>query len=607
MAGGKTDESGSKPTITAIPLTQTQVPDKNIPLTSSSSTTKPQTTHATIANDGTLFGVIAGGLQILTDVATYWGKQLSRKLLSQQDPQTYYKHLMSVATNYEQWAAAGLALDRLQGKEKWKLEAASPDYDYELLQDRLAQLKIARETGDLGSMIFILRTSLSRNLGDMGNPKLFGVLSVGTKKLIEDYVDEVIQQLNIICDTDSPDLDNVAKYDFFTNTQRSFGRTALLLSGGAVFGLSHIGVVKTLYETKLLPRIVNGSSVGSIAAAIICTRTDEELPAAFDPNLLDMDFFERPSVVFDVEVFIDAMRKNIGDLTFQEAFNRTRRVLNIGVSSSTVFEMPRLLNYLTAPNVVIWSAVAASCAIPFVYRSAPLMAKDKTGKILPWNPSGHRWIDGSVENDLPMQRISELFNVNHFIVCQVNPHVMPFMQTKPNSSLFTTIVSRGSYLIRSEILHRLGQLADLGLGGSFLYRIRAILVQKYYGDITIVPAIPLTEYPHIVSNPDVEMCTAYTLIGERATWPQVSIIKNHLEIELAIDEILYRLRVRKLDEHSQIQKQGQQGQHGQHINGVDKVNSRRPMRPGFGLTQLESGPGTGPGEAKKIAQRTPSM
>ena len=62
-------------------------------------------------------------------------------------------------------------------------------------------------------------------------------------------------------------------------------------------------------------------------------------------------------VLFDVQVFTDAMRQNIGDVTFLEAFNRTRRILNITVSSSTNFEMPRLLNYLTAPNVLIWSAV----------------------------------------------------------------------------------------------------------------------------------------------------------------------------------------------------------------------------------------------------------
>ncbi len=34
------------------------------------------------------------------------------------------------------------------------------------------------------------------------------------------------------------------------------------------------------------------------------------------------------------------------------------------------------------------------------------------------NVPGHRCIDGSVEGDLPMQRIAELFGVNHFIVAQ---------------------------------------------------------------------------------------------------------------------------------------------------------------------------------------------
>ena len=60
---------------------------------------------------------------------------------------------------------------------------------------------------------------------------------MGTKKLIENYIDEVTKQLNIICDTESNDIDIDAKYDFFLNTQRSFGRTALLLSGGAVLGM----------------------------------------------------------------------------------------------------------------------------------------------------------------------------------------------------------------------------------------------------------------------------------------------------------------------------------------------------------------------------------
>ena len=37
---------------------------------------------------------------------------------------------------------------------------------------------------------------------------------------------------------------------------------------------------------------------------------------------------------------------------------------------------------------------------------------------------------GSIQSDLPMQRLSEIFNVNHFIVCQVNPHIVPVLRYK---------------------------------------------------------------------------------------------------------------------------------------------------------------------------------
>lgn len=67
------------------------------------------------------------------------------------------------------------------------------------------------------------------------------------------------------------------------------------------------------------------------------------------------------------------------------------------MSSETQFEMPTLLNYLTAPDVLVWSAVAASCSIPFIYESAILMSKRHDGVIEPWNATGTKWIDGSVE------------------------------------------------------------------------------------------------------------------------------------------------------------------------------------------------------------------
>lgn len=54
----------------------------------------------------------------------------------------------------------------------------------------------------------------------------------------------------------------------------------------------------------------------------------------------------------DVKILEDCVRSNVGDLTFMQAYQRTGRVLNIVVSSKRKNEVPRLLNYLTAPDVV---------------------------------------------------------------------------------------------------------------------------------------------------------------------------------------------------------------------------------------------------------------
>ena len=35
-------------------------------------------------------------------------------------------------------------------------------------------------------------------------------------------------------------------------------------------------------------------------------------------------------------------------------------------------------------------------------------------------------------------------------------------------------------------------------------------------------------------------------VGEKATWPLVSLIRNHCQIELTLDEIIYRIRIRRL-------------------------------------------------------------
>ena len=131
--------------------------------------------------------------------------------------------------------------------------------------------------------------------------------------------------------------------------------------------------------------------------------------------------------------------RHTGELTFKEIYDSLGWNLNVTVTDFSMNKASRLLNYLTAPSVVVWSAVLASCAIPGMFDEVNLYQKLEDGTIVPYDPSSARmmFIDGSVASDLPMERLKELFNVNTFIVSQVNPFVCPFVSVDKTSVLDT--------------------------------------------------------------------------------------------------------------------------------------------------------------------------
>ena len=361
----------------------------------------------------------------------------------------FWRNMMRTALTYEEWAHAAKMLD----KETPKM-SESDLYDEELVRNKLEELRHRRQDGSLRDIIFCMRADLIRNLGNMCNPELHkGRLHM--PKLIKDYIDEVSTQLRMVCDSDSEELTLEEKLAFMHETRHAFGRTALLLSGGASLGAFHIGVVKTLVEHKLLPRIIAGSSVGSIMCAIVATRSWPELQSFFEDSWCSLKLFDqlggiftvvrrvmRQGVVHEIRHLQWMLRHLTSNLTFQEAYDMTGRILGITVCSPRKHEPPRCLNYLTSPHVVIWSAVSASCAFPGLFEAQELMAKDRSGEIVPYHPpfnldpeegsgtSARRWRDGSLEVDLPMMQLKELFNVNHFIVSQANPHIAPLLRLK---------------------------------------------------------------------------------------------------------------------------------------------------------------------------------
>lgn len=83
----------------------------------------------------------------------------------------------------------------------------------------------------------------------------------------------------------------VEKLAFFNETRHAFGRSAFLFSGGGMMGLYHMGVIKALVEKKLLPRVISGASAGSIAAALLGCHTDDELLHLLNSGGVDLNFF----------------------------------------------------------------------------------------------------------------------------------------------------------------------------------------------------------------------------------------------------------------------------------------------------------------------------
>ena len=389
-------------------------------------------------------------------------------------------------------------IDNIQQNDVWRTEKKCALYESERIQARIDELVHLMRRRDIFDLMFTLRGGIGRNHFGLLHEGLFSRAMAGSKLLIETYHNVVCAALDYVCDApvapnDDP-IPNDSRLAFFNETRHSYGRTAFLCSGGAALGFYHVGVVKALMENGLMPRVLGGSSAGSIVTAIVATRTDEECFRDFfnvkgtdapgHSGMMKTDFF-RPvgyaaskrnagdgeevtvpqkqdggfkrafqiffpltlrnmtSFIYDVLTgfkrpkdilksdtrHLEAcLRANIGDFTFQEAFDRTGRILNITVSPQSRSDPPRLLNYLTSPHVLIWSAALASSSLPGVFEANRLMVKDADGTERYESQSGMtmQFQDGSMEMDLPMQQLSEMFNINHFIVSQANPHAVMF-------------------------------------------------------------------------------------------------------------------------------------------------------------------------------------
>eukprot|EP00835_Amoeboradix_gromovi_P005354 NODE_495_length_7749_cov_0.107974.p2 type:complete len:587 gc:universal NODE_495_length_7749_cov_0.107974:5412-3652(-) len=577
---------------------------------------------------------------------------------------------LKTANSYEQYVQIAQQMDKFSANEEWKSDSKDVLYDYKLIESQLNSLlnhvprskfdefrQNSRSTNiehcmyvdrrfqkleevldqthssvDIKTLLHNIRSCLIRNIGNIGNAKLFSKSYIGTKYLIEAYNEETANALDFIVQNEFNGISLENKDLFLTQTRLAFGNSALVLNGGATIGLMHVGVVKALFEQDLLPRIMCGTAVGAMIAALVSIHTNEELPELFKKGVVDLSSFVskdkensfhrkmtrflKYGYLLDVKVLEDCVHKNVDDYTFEEAFKKTRRILNIAIEPERAGDYPMLLNYITAPNVLIWSAACLSVSSTYpLYNKVDLLAKDSNGRIKKWRPDGfgmtnkksngrrssafltsfipppqyrnsHTSTTGqskiqSNASLLPHGRISELFNVNHFIVSEAGFLTVPFMDEmlRDKESFYLKVYKfilmetryRASqiyfllrmlailvmpilnvllmpyygilkFLMHDEIdnmTHLDEQDKNENLFVMFSWPVRVVrwlFAETFEGDVVIAPELQFEDYKNVFNNPYPSDLNYWILKGERATWPLLSLIRNRCWIEKSIDK-----------------------------------------------------------------------
>lgn len=457
------------------------------------------------------------------------------------------------AADYAEWRQISAGLDDADGSADWRRDDESRHYDAAVLRRSLHELTSTIDANEHPLEVADhLHVSLHRHLAEVTAPELYTRSRVGTKHLVERYLDAVERALEYLRTVALPGVSHERRTELFRREAKNVGRSALLLSGGASLGLFHIGVIKALWETGLLPRVVSGASTGSMIAGGLCTRTEAELREVLvDPGeriytrvfrMLGPSAMVSESALMATAQLARAIAANMHDSTFGEAHERTGRTLCMSVSPTRARQKPRLLCHVTAPDVLVRSASLASCAIPGLFPPATL--QQRRGDVVSDYVAGERWIDGSVATDLPTARLARLLNVNHTIVSQTNAHVLPFTRarTRPGRvRMLTDLVSSSAYAQGLQVLSVARRHVQSPRARSVLEQVHGIADQRSIGDITIAPRITAWNYGIVLRNASPDDLRRLVAQGERSTWPNLHVIDAQTRVSRTLAACIEQL------------------------------------------------------------------
>lgn len=155
----------------------------------------------------------------------------------------------------------------------------------------------------------------------------------------------------------------------------------IALSGGAVRGIAHIGVLQALEEENIFPTHISGSSIGSIVGVLYAAGNSPQqlLEIAKETSLFNLF---RPQLSLGL-MELSKVTKILKEYIKTDNFDVLKKKFYVCVTNIEVGE------WEIREEGELFQTVIASCSIPFVFKPIEL--------------DGQMYVDGGVLNNLPIE------------------------------------------------------------------------------------------------------------------------------------------------------------------------------------------------------------
>jgi NTE family protein len=210
----------------------------------------------------------------------------------------------------------------------------------------------------------------------------------------------------------------------------------LVLSGGGLKGLAHIGVLRALEERSLVPSLVVGSSIGSLIGAAWAAGASVRQMEARARMVRRRDVFQvaRADVAFrrllapslyrrePLEMLINSL---VGNATFGDLKRRLLvNTVDLHSGMQVMWGLPGLRNARVA------DAVGASCALPGIFP--------------PREINGRSYVDGAIVENLPVRMAASL---GQGPILAVNVAATSVLRSALETQGFAATYSRGLEIV----------------------------------------------------------------------------------------------------------------------------------------------------------------